>query len=155
MAFLDSLTGWHWLLLGGALLLGQFCNVGRPLLGVAAGAVLVAMVMSIRPLEGTLQLLFFIAFAVLGTAIYWRFFRIIPAKNATVKLAKYRARLLGTRASLLTPIKDGRGTVQVRDALWPVTCGQDLPAGTVVEVTGYDNQMLHVSKINGGAVFRG
>lgn len=149
MTLLESLTGWHWLLLGVVLMLGQVTSAGRPLLGGAVGALLVAAVMAVIPLDWRLQLSFFAAFALLATALYWRYLRVKPAKNATTKLASARRRsqLMGTRASLLAPVKDGRGTVQIRDALWPVSCGQDLPAGTLVEVTGFDDEMLHVSRV--------
>lgn len=149
MTPLESLTGWHWLLLGAVLMLGQVTRVGWPLWGLGVGAVLVAAVMAMTPVAWQLQLSFFAAFSLLATALHWRYLRVKPVKNATTKLASARRRsqLMGTRVSLLAPVKDGRGTVQIRDALWPVSCGQDLPAGTLVEVTGFDDQMLHVSRV--------
>lgn len=150
MIFLQSVTGWHWFVLGFALLFVQLAGFGRIFVGMAAGAILVAMVMSIVPIAMPLQLALFAVFSLAGTAVYWRYFRLKPAENATEKLGKRKAKLIGTRASLLARTKDGRGRVQIHDALWPVVCGQDLPAGTIVEVTGFDDQGLHVSNVRQG-----
>lgn len=151
MIFLQSLSGWHWLGLGLILLLAQFAYINRAFVGVGAGAVFVALVMSITPVAWPLQWAMFVIFSFAGTIIYWRYFRVKPAQNATEKLAKRKPALIGTRASLLVAVRDGRGKVQIGDAVWSAACGQDLPAGTIVEVTGYDDQSLHVSRVQPGA----
>lgn len=146
MLSLNTINGWHWLAFAAILLLMQIVKASRPFIGFAVAAILVALVMAIVPLAWSLQWVLFAVFSLLTTAVYWQYFHIRQPANATEKLRKRKARLLGMRASLMGHIKGGRGKIQMKDALWTVTCGQDLPAGTIVEVTGYDDDALHVSQ---------
>jgi membrane protein implicated in regulation of membrane protease activity len=143
----DSLTGWHWLALGIGLLLLEVLGVNGVFIGAACGAIALALVLAIVELTWQVQLVVFGIFAVIGTGIFWRFFRVKPVDNATSKLNNRRAQLVGMRASLLQGVQGGRGKVQIQDALWTVSCQEDLPAGTLVEVVGYDNDTLQVKKI--------
>lgn len=143
----DSLTGWHWLALGIALILLETLGVGGILIGAGGGAITLALVLAFVDLTWQWQLVLFGTFAMVGTGIFWRFFRVKPVDNATTKLNNRRAQLIGARASLLQPVLNGRGKVQIQDALWTVTCEIDLPQGALVEVTGYDDNALHVKKV--------
>lgn len=143
----DSLTGWHWLALGIALLLLETLGVGGILIGLGAGAIIVALVLAVVDLIWQWQLVLFGVFSLAGTFIFWKYFRVRPAENATSTLNNRKAQLVGMRASLLHPVRSGRGKVQIQDALWTVTCAEDLPQGTLVEVVGYDDATLHVKKV--------
>jgi len=143
----DSLTGWHWLAFGIALLLLETLGIGGILIGAGSGAIVLALVLSIVVIPWQWQLVLFGIFAMIGTGIFWRFFRVKPAENATSKLNNRRAQLIGMRASLLQAVQSGRGKVQIQDALWTVSCEEDLPQGTLVEIVGYDDNTLHVKKL--------
>jgi Membrane protein implicated in regulation of membrane protease activity len=143
----DSLTGWHWLALGIGLLLLEILGVNGIFIGAACGAIALALVLAVVEIAWQWQLVVFGIFAVIGTGIFWRFFRVKPVDNATSKLNNRRAQLIGMRASLLQGVQGGRGKVQIQDALWTVSCQEDLPPGTLVEVVGYDDDALHVKKI--------
>lgn len=143
----DSLTGWHWLAFGIALLLLETLGVGGILIGAGSGAIALALVLSVVVIPWQWQLVLFGLFSMIGTGIFWRFFRVKPADNATSKLNNRRAQLVGMRASLLQAVQSGRGKVQIQDALWTVSCEEDLPQGTLVEVVGYDDNTLHVKKL--------
>lgn len=143
----DTLNGWHWLALGIALLLLDVLGVGGILIGASGGAIALALVLAFVDLSWQLQLVVFGVFAMVGTFIFWKFFRVKPVENATSKLNNRRAQLIGMRASLMQPVQSGRGKVQIQDALWTVSCDEDLPQGTLVEVTGYDDQTLIVKKV--------
>lgn len=142
-----SLNGWHWLFFGIALLLLEVLGVGGILVGAGCGAILLASVLAVVPMSWQLQMVLFGVFALLGTIIFWTFFRVRSADNETTKLNNRLAQLVGVRVSLMTNIKGGRGKVQIQDALWTVSCQEDLPMGTLVEVTGYDDAILHVTKV--------
>lgn len=144
---LDTLNGWHWLGLGIALLLLEVFGVGGILLGIGGGAIAMALLLAVVDLPWQWQLVVFGVFAMVGTFIFWKFFRVKPVENATSKLNNRRAQLIGMRASLMQPVQSGRGKVQIQDALWTVSCDKDLPQGTLVEVTGYDDQTLIVKKV--------
>jgi membrane protein implicated in regulation of membrane protease activity len=143
----DTLNGWHWLALGIALLLLDVLGVGGILIGASGGAIALALVLAFVDLSWQLQLVVFGVFAMVGTFIFWKFFRVKPVENATSKLNNRRAQLIGMRASLMQPVQSGHGKVQIQDALWTVSCDEDLPQGTLVEVTGYDDQTLIVKKV--------
>ncbi|MBC6907450.1 NfeD family protein [Saccharophagus sp. K07] len=143
----DTLNGWHWLALGIALLLLDVLGVGGILIGASGGAIALALLLAFVDLSWQLQLVVFGVFAMVGTFIFWKFFRVKPVENATSKLNNRRAQLIGMRASLMQPVQSGRGKVQIQDALWTVSCDEDLPQGTLVEVTGYDDQTLIVKKV--------
>ena len=143
----DSLTGWHWLAFGIALLLLETLGVGGILIGAGGGAITLALVLAFVDIPWQWQLVLFGLFSMIGTGIFWRFFRVKPAENATNKLNNRRAQLIGMRASLLHAVQSGRGKVQIQDALWTVSCEVDLPQGTLVEVVGYDENALHVKKV--------
>lgn len=149
VVLLESLTGWHWLALAVVVLFLR-ALVGRWLIAPAVAGLAVAIAMALVPLAWPLQLGAFAVVTLIAGGIYWRWLRPPPLTHTTKKLHKRKARLLGMRASLMAPIKAGRGTVQLQDALWPVTCGEDLPAGTLVEITGYDKNILHVSRASLG-----
>ncbi len=133
--------------LGIALLLLDVLGVGGILIGASGGAIALALVLAFVDLSWQLQLVVFGVFAMVGTFIFWKFFRVKPVENATSKLNNRRAQLIGMRASLMQPVQSGRGKVQIQDALWTVSCDEDLPQGTLVEVTGYDDQTLIVKKV--------
>lgn len=148
MNLLEIISGWHWLALAVAMLPVQAATM-RALISIVVGALAVALVMSVKPVPAQTQLWLFVGVTAVVCCIYWLFLRPRPPKNATERLQKRKSQLVGMRASLLAPISSGKGKVQIQDALWTVTSGQDLPRGTVVEVSGYDQNMLHVSKVAG------
>ena len=143
----DSLTGWHWLGLGITLLLLETLGIGGFLIGMGAGAIALALLLTLIAIGWQWQLVLFGVFSLIGTAIFWKFFRVKPAENATTRLNNRKAQLVGMRASLMQAVQNGRGRVQIQDALWTVTCEEDLPQGTLVEVVGYDDAALHVKKL--------
>lgn len=145
---LSSLNGWHWLVLGLVLFILEAIGVGGILVGAGAAAIITAGVLAYTPLEWQYQLVLFGVLAIIATVVFWKFFRVAPAENETSKLNNRMAQLVGIRASVLVEIKGGRGKVQIQDALWTVTCGQDVPAGTLVEITGYDESVLYVLPVS-------
>lgn len=142
-----SLNGWHWLILGILLFICEALGVGGILVGAAVAAILTAGVLAIVPLTWQVQFVIFGVLALIATMIFWKFFRVPQLDNETSKLNNKMARLVGMRASLLVEVKAGRGKVQIQDALWTVACESDIPVGTIVEVTGYDDSVLHVTPI--------
>lgn len=148
MATLQAIGGWHWLAVAVVLLFIQVLTGTRVFSGIIAGAVAVALAMATAPITWPLQLALFSVVALIGSIAYLSYFHVKPPRNATDRLTRRKRKLLGARASLMTPIKSGRGKVQIRDALWTVIAAEELPAGTLVEVTGFDKQGLHVHRVS-------
>lgn len=145
MEFLGSLEPWHWLSLGMLILILEVLGAGGFLLGIGVSALIVAAVLAVFP--GLVWYWQFILFAVLSIAItlgYWKKFRRFNNKTDQPLLNSRTARLIGRSVSLLTPIQNGTGKVQIEDALWTVTCKDDLPQGSIVDIVGADGMTLLV-----------
>lgn len=145
--FLEQITGWHWLALGIVLLVFEVLGVGGILIGVGAAAILVALICAVVSISWHWQFVIFGVASVVATFVFWKFFRVSQIENDTGKLNNRAAQMVGTKVSVLVDIKSGRGKVQIQDALWNVSCEQDLPAGKLVEVVGYSESTLHVKPV--------
>jgi inner membrane protein len=135
---------WHWWALGGLLVIVEAFAPGYMFLwyGVAAG--LVGLVLVFWPGLGLdVQLLLYACLLVLCT-FGWRWYqRARPVVTDHPDLNRRGAQYLGRRFSLVAPIVNGRGRIEVGDSSW-VVVGPELPAGRIVEVTGIEGALLQV-----------
>lgn len=67
-----------------------------------------------------------------------------PGEDAMIN--SRTARLLGRETVLVDPISDGVGRVRIDDTLWRVA-GPELPAGTIVRITGARGGLLDVEPV--------
>jgi inner membrane protein len=141
---MGSAAFWHWWALGGLLVIVEALAPGYMLLwfGVAAG--LVGLLLVIWPaLALSAQLLIYAGLLVL-CAFGWRWYqRVRPVMTDQPELNRRGAQYVGRRFGLLTPIVNGRGRIEVGDSSWAVA-GPELPAGSIVEVTGVEGAVLQV-----------
>src|SRR5690606_21045492 len=91
---LDKLNGWHWLVLGIVLLLLETLGVGGILLGAGVAAMLLASVLAFTPIAWQAQLVIYGVLTLIFTILFWKFFRIGTAENATSKLNNRMAQLI-------------------------------------------------------------
>ncbi|HEY4581940.1 MAG TPA: NfeD family protein [Lysobacter sp.] len=111
-------------------------------LGIAAAATcLVVFVLPDLPVVA--QMLVFSVLSVASVLIYRRFFRGAGPASDRPALNRRAEQLVGRVETLVSPIVDGRGRVQIADALWDVE-GPDLPAGTRVRIVGARGMTLEV-----------
>lgn len=144
MPYWSDPNGWHWLVLMVLFALLSLRPRWRVLVVPALVASGVALSLAVHHYPWYWQGAAFIVPAVAGFFIWFKCFR-LPNRAALTSYQKRRmAALVGKQASLLTPIRSGKGRLQLQDALWRVTCEQDLPAGQIVEVVGYSDKALHV-----------
>jgi membrane protein implicated in regulation of membrane protease activity len=145
MEILSALEPWHWLSLGMLILIGEVLGAGGFLLGIGVSALAVAAILALFPnLPWYWQSLIFAFLSVALTLIYWKKFRKFNHKTEQPLLNARTARLVGRRVSLLMPVQNGFGKVQIEDALWTVTCDEDLAQGSIVDVIGADEMTLIV-----------
>ena len=90
------------------------------------------------------QFVLFAVFSIVVTLVYWKKFRKSNNKTDKPLLNSRVARLIGRSVSLLTPIQNGMGKVQIEDTLWAVACTDDLPQGTIVDIVGAEGMTLLV-----------
>ena len=144
---LTQLEFWHWLSIAVLLLIAEVLGAGGFLLGLAVGAFLLAIVLAVFPaVSWQIQLVLFSLLSVSCTIIYWKRFRRLNDKTDRPDLNDRRARLIGTKTVLVDPIINGKGRVQIEDALWTVLSDRDMPAGTLVEIIGVKDMAFEVSQ---------
>jgi len=112
-------------------------------LGVAAGVVLVLVLVLPGKLSMLWQAVAFAAISVALIPIYRHFLGKHDAPSDSPLLNKRSGQLVGQVFPLEAAIVSGHGRIKVGDALWTVT-GPELPAGTRVRVTGADAMTLQV-----------
>lgn len=148
MEWLAQLEVWHWISLGLFLLLLEILGAGGFLLGMGLAALVLGAVLALIPeLTWQLQFAVFAVLSLLLSVLYWRYFRPINEKTEEPLLNNRIASLMGRKVKLLHAIEDGRGKVQIADALWTVSCAIDMPEGTTVEIVGATDMVLAVEPL--------
>ena len=144
-AFLiGGLSWWQWAVVAMLLLILELVATTGWFIGPAVAGFAVAIVVALFPELGwPAQLLLFGALSLVGLALAQLWFRRHPATDEGSTLNRRGAQYVGRTFTLLDPIDNGYGTVQVDDTRWRVT-GPPLPAGTAVRVTGADGTILRV-----------
>ena len=135
---------WHWWVLGIALIVLEVFAPGFILmwLGVAAGVVGLALLI-LPDLDWRLQLVIFAVLSV-ASVLAWRAYqRRNPTQSDQPSLNRRGEQLIGRRFTLDEPIVNGNGTARIDDTRWKVE-GDDLPAGSKVQVVGVAGTVLKV-----------
>lgn len=142
---LQSLQPWHWYILAIALLVLEALAPGAVFIWMGVAAAITGVVLWAFSPPWDIQLTIFSIFSVLSI-VGWRLYRQrFPAPPSPLPMLNRRMqRYVGTRLTLAEPIVNGEGQVHMKDTLWKVS-GPDLPAGTQVEVVGFDGPVLKVA----------
>ncbi len=144
MEFLEQAEFWHWWIAAILFLVIETFAPGAVFLwlGVAAGVVgLVVLIFS--DLGWEYQFLIFAVFTV-GSAVGWRaYVRRHPTETDKPTLNRRGEQYVGRTFTLQDAIVNGQGKITVDDSTWKIE-GDDLPAGTKIQVTGVDGTVLKV-----------
>ncbi len=146
--FLHQLEYWHWFVLAGILLILETMIPGSYLIWLGVGAA-VAGVTAYLSLTASWQAQL-VVFGVVSVAsvYFWRRYQArYPEVDTHPHLNQRGRQYIGRRFSLNEPIVNGVGKIRVDDSIWKVS-GEDLPAGTRVEVTDVDGTILHVRRVD-------
>ena len=146
MAVFDEVTFWHWLVAGVLLIILEMFAPGVVFMWVGIAAMITGVIAWAFP-ELSLQWQM-IAFAVLAVASVVggrQWIKRHPTKTDHPTLSNRGAKYVGRHFVLEVPIEHGFGKVVVDDTTWKVA-GQDMPAGTEVEVTGVEGTVFQVKK---------
>ena len=111
-------------------------------LGIAAAATCL-IVFAVPGLALVAQVVIFAVLSLLSVVVYRRFFRGAGRTSDRPSLNRRADQLVGHVAPLVQPIVDGRGRIQIADALWDVE-GPELPLRTRVRVVGVRDMILQV-----------
>ena len=114
-------------------------------LGFAAVAVFAAVLL-VPGIPLLAQAAAFVALSFVSIQVYRRWFRKRERQSDQPALNRRTAALVGRVVTLQAAIIEGRGRVQIADALWDVS-GPDLPVGTSVRIVGGDAMVLQVEQV--------
>ena len=147
METLLLLNEWHWFGLAAVLgILEVVLGASFFLLWLAICAATIALVLMIWPsLAWQYQFLIF-AIESIACILFWH----IHLKNNPIKtdkptLNRRSEQYINRIFTLVEPIVNGRGKIQVDDSFWIVE-GEDLPLGTKVRVTSVNGVILQVEE---------
>lgn len=138
-------SGWFWWALALALLAAEAMAPGIFLIWLGLAAAATGLIRLIVPgLDVAAQWMVFSVFSVIAVVVAWRLRATHPNSVTDKPLLNRRGEQLVGRVLVIDQaIVNGRGRVKVGDAFWPVT-GEDLPAGTRVQVVAVADMTLKV-----------
>lgn len=143
----DSLTQWHWFVLGLLLLVGETLGAAGFLLGIACGALVTGVLLWFFPgLSWQSQFLIFSILSVAWSLVYWIYFRVRNQETDRPNLNQRTASMVGSHLTLKNDI-DIEGRIQIGDTLWKVRSEECLKKGDRVEVTDAEVSTLIITKI--------
>lgn len=141
---------WNWLILTALLLLLEAFTISLFFMFWGFAALLMAGITAFFPeLSLPWQILGFSLFSLIFITLWWilaRHWQKDPQDKAG-KLNNRGRNLIGRQFILQTPIRQGYGRIQIDDSLWTVH-GEDMPAGSKIEITTVDSLILDVRKID-------
>jgi len=142
---LTDITCWHWFGLSVVLFIIEVTvATGGFLLWLGISAALVGVLVWFFPhILWYQQLLFFSAGAIASSIGWWLYLRKHPLKTTQPSLNRRGEQYIGRIVDLQEAIVNHRGKVRMGDVIWRVS-GDDMPAGTKVEIVGIDGVILQV-----------
>jgi len=143
---LANVDYWHWLILGGVLLLVEVAAAGFFFLWLAVAAAITGLVVLVFPdLGWQYQLMLFSGLSVISIAVFRRYQRNNPEPTDQPALNRRGEQYIGRSFTLEQPITNNVGVIRVDDSTWRIS-GADLPAGASVRVVGADGVILKVEQ---------
>lgn len=115
-------------------------------LGIAA-AVVTAIVFVFPDLPAVAQMAAFAVLSLVSVMVYRGLVRGRRRDSDGPALNRRAEQMVGRVATLVAPIVEGHGRVQIADAFWDVE-GPELPAGTRVRVIGVRGMTLEVRPVD-------
>jgi membrane protein implicated in regulation of membrane protease activity len=151
MELLSQINLWHWLILGGALLILELLGAAGYLLWLGMAALCVSAVQAAYPQPWQSQWLLFALLALLFTTLWWRWQRrALRKKDPAAEINQRNQELIGQSATLLEAVVNGHSRIKIGDTSWPVRCETSLPAGSQVTILRIDGIHLLVAPMAQG-----
>lgn len=145
--FLDGLRFWHWLIVGFVLGMIEVFMPGAAFIWFGAAALVVGLIVLLVPaLSWQLQIVLFAVLACVAVYVWWQRRKAGPQVTDQPNLNQRGAHYLGQVFTLVEPIANGSGKVQIGDSVWKVL-GPDLPAGARVRVSRVEGALLVVERV--------
>ncbi|MEQ3696502.1 MAG: NfeD family protein [Pseudomonadales bacterium] len=136
---------WHWVVLGGALIVLELLGAAGFLMGIAVAALGTAVLAALLPIGWELQLLAFAPSAALLSFLYIKRFRSFNEKTDRPQLNNRLVQLIGREGSVVN-VGAAHAKIQIGDSLWSVVCDESLEVGDQVVITALSGDMLQAKK---------
>ena len=145
LAVLDfvTLTPWLWLAIAAALAGLELVMPGAFMIWMAGAAVVSAGVAALLAPGWPVQVVLFVGFSVASVLIGRAWLRAHPTVSRAPFLNRRAEKMIGIVVTVVEPLSDGQGRVQVGDSPWPAT-GPDMGIGTRARVVRVDGTTLGV-----------
>lgn len=139
-----------WLSLGGLLLAAEMLGGNGYLLWSGVAAVVTGIVAWLLPVGWEWQGVIFAVTTLLAAWLWWKWLarRVGRQRPAAGQLNQRGQQLVGRRFVLEAALVNGRGRLRVGDSAWPVSAGEDLPAGTRIEVIAVEGITLFIRPVD-------
>jgi len=150
MEFLASITHWHWLILGVALIGIEVFAPSTLLLWPGVAAIVVGLLSALIPgLNIYVELVLFGVLAISSSILWLVKFKKPSEATDQPQLNRRASQYIGRRIVLREAFEDGSGYLVIDDSRWRAEAedGANLESGTRVEVTGVDGVTLKVVKL--------
>lgn len=145
----NTLTQWHWLILGVLLLILEMLGASGFLIGLAVASLALAGAVALGVVESwSYQLLLFALLGIAFTILYWRVFRTFNSQTDEPLLNDRAAQLIGRKFVLEQNLENGQGRVQVGDTLWKAEAETTLTAGTKVEIYASEGMVIKIRPLD-------
>ena len=142
----DDIEFWHWWVLGIVFVVAEVFAPGFILLWLGVAAAIVGFAILLLPdLDWRSQLLIFAVLSVVSVLAWRAYQRRNPTTSDHPSLNRRGEQLIGRRFTLDEPIVNGSGMARIDDTRWKVE-GEDLPAGSTVQVIGVEGTVLKVER---------
>ncbi len=146
-AFFSSWGMWSWMSLGVILMILELLIPGTFLIWFGLGAILTGLtVLMFSGLSVSAQLLIFVIMSLIcvafGIFVYAKIFG--PNKENDANKKTGANRYIGSRFTVVEPIKNGRGKITVGDSVWIALSDKDFKKGDEITVIGVKGTQLIV-----------
>ncbi|GLR07038.1 NfeD family protein [Vibrio hyugaensis] len=148
-SLLESVTFWHWIAFGLALLAVELLGTAGYFLWLGISALIVGAILSVLPIGWQMQWLAFAAFSLVTTWLWWRKQWSKDRKSDQARdLNQKQKQLIGQVVTLEDDFTIGMNRLRVADTTWSAECEHDLPAGTRVEIVSVEGIILKVKPVS-------
>jgi len=147
MEFFSDITFWHWMLLGGVLMLGEVFFPGAIFLWVGFAAILVGVINLILPEANQYALLSIWAILSIVMAVGWQMYIRKHKKDVPKSVINRRGeQYVGRQFNLKKAVVNNVGEMHVDDTRWRVVSDKDIPAGAKVRVIAVEGNSLKIEE---------
>jgi inner membrane protein len=147
MDFFSEITFWHWMLLGGILMLGEAFFPTFILLFIGLAAFLVGVINFFLPDANQYALL--ASWAVISTimTIGWHIYSLKNKNNSSkIDINSRGDQYLGRQFTLKKAVVNNVGEMHVDDTRWRVVSDKDIAAGNKVKVIAVEGNSLKIEE---------